>query len=310
MFDFFARRARPSPDQVREIEFITANPGLSSRCHWATIESQIASLKASSIRLRVDPGARRFSGTTRNVARLALDLSVLAGSGEVAVQIDGSSFKTTPAGPTLWLHRQGEAWTPGERPSPAFKGPHRNGPFKDAFRNRMIFVYGTAGTAEENAWAFQKARFDAECFQYQGNGSVEIVSDRDFDPAAEPDRGVILYGNATTNRTWAPLLGGSDVRVERGSITVGGTKLKGGDLACFFLKPRPGSGVACVGVVSGTGILGMRLTNTRPYLYAGYALPDLIVFDAAAASGGRGIPLAGFFGPDWRADSGEFVRGR
>ena len=308
MFDLFARRALPSSAEVREVEFVTANPGISARCHWAAIEAQIEAMTPSSIRLRVEPGARRFSGTTRNVARLSLDLSVLPGSGEIAVELDGQKMKAAAVDKTFWLYREGETWSAGERPSPSLKGPHRSGPFKDAFRNRMLFVYGTAGNAEENAWAFEKARFDAECFQYQGNGSVEIAADRDFDPAAEPDRGVILYGNAATNRAWAPLLGGSDVRVERGAVLVGEARFAGKDLACLFLKPRPKSDVACVGVVSGTGILGMRLTNTRPYLYAGYALPDLIVFDSGVAkAGGQGIRLAGFFGPDWKVESGEFL---
>jgi len=38
------------------------------------------------------------------------------------------------------------------------KGPQRYGTFKDAFNNRMIFVYGTSGTKEENEWSFNKAR--------------------------------------------------------------------------------------------------------------------------------------------------------
>jgi pimeloyl-ACP methyl ester carboxylesterase len=309
MFDFFARRALPAAEEVREVEFVTANPGISARCHWATIEAQVESLKLSSIRLRLDPGARRISGTTQNVARLALDLAVLPEAGEVTVDLDGQTLKVVPRDKTLWLYRRGETWAAGERPSPSLKGPHRSGPFKDAFRNDMIFVYGTAGNSEENAWAFQKARFDAECFLYQGNGSIEIVADKDFDPSAEPDRNVILYGNATTNKAWVPLLGDGDMRVERGIATVGETRLFGKDLACLFLKPRPNSDVACVGVVSGTGILGMRLTNTRPYLYAGYALPDLIIFDSGVnKSGGPGLKLAGFFGPDWKAASGEFLR--
>ena len=41
------------------------------------------------------------------------------------------------------------------------------------------------------------------------------MADRDFDPAAEPDRNVILYGNAATNEAWTPLLGGSPVRVDK-----------------------------------------------------------------------------------------------
>jgi len=310
MFDFFSRHTLPAPDEIREVEFVTVNPGISGRCHWAVIEAQVEPLKPSSVKLRLDPGAKRFLGTTQNVARLALDLSTLSETGEVTIQIDGQTLKTVPRDKTLWLYRKGETWSAGERPSPSLKGPHRSGPFKDAFRNRMIFVYGTVGNAEENAWAFQKARFDAECFQYQGNGCADIVADRDFDPASDPDRSVILYGNATTNKAWAPLLGDGDVRVERGSLVIGGTRFAGKDLACLFIKPRPKSDLACVGVVSGTGILGMRLTNARPYLYAGYALPDLIVFNAdVAKAGGQGIKLAGFFGPDWSVKSGEFLRG-
>jgi hypothetical protein len=54
--------------------------------------------------------------------------------------------------------------------------------------------------------------------------------------------------------------------------------------------------------------LGMRLTNTRPRLYAGYARPDHIVFNAdVAKSAGQGIKLAGFFGPNSGIASGEFL---
>ncbi len=172
----------------------------------------------------------------------------------------------------------------------------------------MIFVFGTRGTAEENAWAFGKARFDAEIFQYQGNGSVEIVSDRDFRPESDPDRNVILYGNASTNWAWKSLLAGCPVLIEKGFVKAGGKRIEGKDLACLFIRPRSDSGIACVGVVAGTGIQGMRLTNTRPYLTAGYALPDMIVFDADVGKGsGRGIRSAGFFGLDWSIESGEFI---
>jgi poly(3-hydroxybutyrate) depolymerase len=308
MFDFFGRHSLPRPENVREVEFATVNPGLSCQCRWARIEAQIVPLKLSSVHILVDPGMKRFSGTTDNVARLALELSALGQSDAVVIRLDGQELKTVPKGSTLWLYRNDSTWTVGDEPSPALKGPRRSGPFKDAFRNRMIFVYGTKGAAEENAWAFEKARFDAECFQYQGNGSVEVRADRDFDPASEPDRSVILYGNAVTNGAWKPLLGDSPVQVNKDFIAAGGRRIVGKDLACLFLRPRPKSASACVGVVSGTGILGMRLTNTRSYLYAGYALPDLVVFDSGVAKGGgEGVRLAGFFGLDWSLDGGEFL---
>lgn len=309
LFDFFARHARPPAGTVREVVFTTANPGVSASRHWARIEAQAVPLTASSIRLRVEPGARRFAGTTENVARLALDVAMMGRPEQVTVDLDGQSLPAAPRGGTLWLYRTAEKWTAGDPPSPALKGPRRNGPFKDAFRNRMLFVFGTTGNAEENAWAYAKARFDAEMFQYQGNGSVELRADRELDPAAEPDRNIILYGNAATNAAWKALLADSPVQVGRGFIQAGPERIAGRDLAALFLRPRPGSETACVGVVTGTGIAGLRLTNARPYLLAGYALPDLAVFDSRVGTpAGGGLRLAGFFGPDWGWAGGDFAR--
>jgi hypothetical protein len=128
----------------------------------------------------------------------------------------------------------------------------------------MIFVYGTQGTREENAWACDKARYDAETFWYRGNGSVEVIADVAFLPEAAAGRSVIIYGNANTNAAWPRLLGDSPVQVERGVIVAGEHELHGHDLACLFIRPRPDSDIACVGVVSGTGPAGMRLTNRLP----------------------------------------------
>ena len=57
------------------------------------------------------------------------------------------------------------------------KGAARYGTFKEAFRNRMVLVYGTAGNAEEKPWAFERARYDAEKLWYQGNGAVDVFAD-------------------------------------------------------------------------------------------------------------------------------------
>ena len=101
------------------------------------------------------------------------------------------------------------------------KNPGRNGPFKLAFQHHMMFVYGTKGTPEENAWAFTKARYDAETFWYRGNGSVDVVADSAFDSTKERDRSVILYGNADTNAAWGGLMAGSPVMVKNGQIRIG-----------------------------------------------------------------------------------------
>lgn len=307
MMDFLARHARPSLDQVREIEFLTFNPEVSSRCHWATVESQVVSMELSEIKLRVDPYARRFGGTTKNVEQLALDLSVLRPGASVVLELDGASLKVPSASGILRIRRVGDGWrVAGEIPAEQ-KNLRRAGPFRVGFNHRMVFVYGTKGSAEENAWAVAKARYDAESWWYRGNGAVDVVPDTAFDAGRDRDRSVVLFGNSETNSAWASLLGGSPVSVDRAGVRVGARVLAGSDLACLFLRPRPGSAVASVMVVSGTGVVGSRASNNLPYLQPMLGLPDLLVVGADTwESGFGGVRAAGFFGNDWSVERGDF----
>ena len=172
----------------------------------------------------------------------------------------------------------------------------------------MLFVVGTKGSPEENAWALRKARFDAENFWYRGNGFIQIVLDSSFDPAKDPNHNVVLYGNADTNAAWSALLGKGPVQVKSGSIVVGGRETKGDDLGCLFVRPRPGSHVASVGAVCGTGVKGMRLTDRLPFFVSGVGYPDCVLFGPEALTTGlTGVKAAGFFGNDWSVERGEFV---
>src|SRR5205807_3127387 len=75
MFDLFARHRLPEEESIRQVDFTTANPGVSSSCHWAAIEAQKHWLQLSTIHIRFDPGKHRFVGATENVARLSLDMT-------------------------------------------------------------------------------------------------------------------------------------------------------------------------------------------------------------------------------------------
>jgi dienelactone hydrolase len=311
LFDFFARHAMRPDESVRQINFSTCNPGVSAACHWLEIEQQVHALKLSMAAVRWDPGKRRFIGTTENIARLAFNLDHVKRGEALKVELDGQTLNKIPW-PTnvnrLWLENENGNWRVAFEPSPQQKGPQRSGPFKDAFRHRMIFVYGTKGTPEENAWAFAKARFDAESFWYRGNGSIDVIPDTGFNPRVEPDRGVILFGNADSNGAWPGLLGQSPVQVRRGEIRIGERALAGENQACLFLRPRPGSQVACVGAVSGTGLTGMKLNDRLNYFLSGIEYPDCTVIGSEMLElGAPGIRAAGFFGNDWSVQNGEFA---
>ena len=320
MFDLFARRRAPlmSGDEVREVDFRTPNPGVSSRCQWLTIDAQLRPLTISRAHVRFDPGLASYKGDTQNVARLRIELSPVphaqaAGTQRtIKVALDGA----TPGAVTVdadqhevWLYRESEtsSWRAGARPTPNLKRDRRTGPFKLAFANRMVFVYGTGGSEEENAATYAKARYDAEVWWYRANGSVDVVADADFSPATYAGRNVILYGNADTNSVWPVLLRDSPVEVRRGQVRVGNETETGEDLACLFVRPHPDSPDALVAAVGATGVVGTRLTNRLAYFTSGVGFPDWCVLGPEVLTSGLRVARgAGFFENDWslsRTDS-------
>ena len=314
MFDFFARHVRPGIERTRTVEFSTANPGISSRDGWLAIDAQERQLSLSTARLHLDPGLNQVQGTTVNVSRLAIDKGILRAHTTAGVELDSQKTEVRLDDiltGQIWFGKDHGKWHRVDPPSAAVKSARRNGTFKEAFRNRMALVYGTAGTPEENRWAFTRARYDAEKLWYQGNASVDVLPDTEFVPSKEPDRNVVIYGNSQTHRLWKALLPNCPVSVDRGRVVLGRKSVNRPDICCIFIRPRAGSEVASVGVVSGTGIEGLRLSHMVMYLEPGLGLPDLTAFTSdVMTSGDAGVVLTGFFGPDWSMESGEFVTGQ
>ncbi len=52
----------------------------------------------------------------------------------------------------------------------------------------------------------------------------------------------------------------------------------------------------------------MRLTERLPYFTSGIGYPDCIISGPdVLRTGDRGVKAAGFFGADWKVESGDFV---
>lgn len=326
LFDFLAQNTRPHSHTVHHIEFVTANPALSATCHWATIEQQVQGLQPSRIDLYLDPEKRVIRGTTENVAQLRIDL-VIPGHrpGEApqtlfepglpfTTEIDGDRLVNTSTSdhlvPIRFTRHDGHWYASSVAPGVAQrtweKGPHRGGPFAEAFRNHVRFVYATDGTPEENDWARNKARYDAETFWWRGNGSIDVIPDYEFvfDPTDE--RNVILYGNGDTNLAWQALFADCPVQVQRGGAQIGDRWIDGDEWAVLAIYPRPRSNRALVGIVSGTGLVGLNLTNRLSYFTPGVAYPDWIVIGPEMLqSGSEGVLGTGFYANDWTIDSAQ-----
>ncbi|GAB3801102.1 alpha/beta hydrolase [Spirosoma humi] len=302
LFDFFKWHKIGVDSTVNEIDFMTANPGISSTYRWASIEQQTQPLLYS--RIQLNRKGKAIAGITTNVALLKLALNEFAAKTPLTVTLDGTpaiTYTTVRAQDTLFLRRENGQWQPAQRPGVAQKGPHRNGTFKDAFNHRMVFVYGTKGTKEENDLNLQKARYDAETWYYRGNGAVDIIADTDFALTAYANRGVVLFGNATNNAAWKQLLADCPIQLERNRVRAGDQQWQGDDLAAYFVWPINGSATTSVAVIGGTGVKGMRAALANQYFAGASGFPDFMIFGLdMVQTGSKGVRMAGFFDNNWQ----------
>jgi len=304
LFEFLSKRTRGKGGHRDLLTFVTVDPSASSQCDWASVEQQALCLSPSRIDLTVSRDGRNTSigGTTDNVTHLRIDTTHpdVAAEGPVTVSLDGSDPVAIEG--IGHLHRAGEHWAASEPLNPNLKHPGRGGRLRSAWNHDVILVVGTTGTNEETRWNRGRARQDAERWWYRGNGLVEVIDDRDFDPASEVDRGVMLYGNADTNGAWDALLGTSPVQVGRHRVQIGERSLDG-PLAVAFVRPRPGSDTASVAAVTATGDTGHRLAATLPFFFSGVGWPDWMVIEPSALDlGEEGIVALGFFDNAWQLD--------
>ena len=304
LFDFFKARKIKASENIDEIEFYTGSPGVSATSHYVTILQQKKPFEISSFKLNKENGKLEIS--TKNTAILRINLQDAAVINDTLV-IDGQQLIITSK-KTIYLKNNSEKWMITEAPNPSEKGPHRNGGFKDAFRNNMVFVYGSNGSDEENEWYYNRAKFDAEKFWYRANGSVEIVEDRNFKASNYPDQNIIIYGNKSNNIIWNKLLKNCPIQVSNNTIKAGTKTLSGDKWGVLFIYPREDSNTASIGVISATGSLGMRGAYANDYLENGTTFPDLLIFDNTMMHEGiSGVKASGFFGNDWSFEKGDFI---
>ena len=280
-------------DQIRSsriprresIDFTTPSPAVSSHDEWVTVLEQDRALLPS--RVQID----RTEGKTVNVRALRIDQNF------DSLTLDSQPLGRVKKGSTL--EKVGSNWHI-DHLQEGQKSPTLSGPFKNVFQNHFVFVIGTHGTAEENAWAIKKAQFDAEMFEYRGNGSVDIVTDSQYNSGW--NRNVILYGNADTNSAWASLLRFSPIQVSRGKLKVGEKTLDRDDLTSLFVYPHKSRGHwILVGAISGTGLKGFETADRLNILTSGVAYPDWTIISSQVLKlGSEGVVAAGFFDNSWK----------
>jgi len=290
-FDMF-RRTRV-PVSAGEIEWVGADPGIDSQHFWAGVQQPLAYGERFEVRGRLRGENNVPSATTKNVRSLTLRLSG-------PVEIDGQRIEQHAGR----FQRVDGTWRAAEIP-PSEKHAGRCGPFKRAFNNRFVMVYGTKGNDTEDRTLYERARYDLHIWSYRGRGCAPLLSDTEFLAQRDgklADRNVILYGNQETNGAWSAVLAKScPIGAKRGKLTLRGKVFEGDDLGAVFVQPRAGSSLALVGVFADTGPKGARLGNTLLTFVSGVGYPDYAVFTSKILQDrDAGVLAAGWFDHAWR----------
>lgn len=295
LFEMIAKRKLDAFPKV--IDFTTPNPAASSLDAWVSILQQEHPLIPSRVKFERHEGGLLFAtGTTQNVAAISIRRPAEENR---AILLDGQPIGFE--GTEVSLKKVNGRWT-AAKVGDQEKNPLRGSPFKAIFNHRFVLVVGTKGTPEENAWAMNKARYDAESFTYRGNGSPEILTDKEFLRRKFGARNAILYGNATTNQAWKATLGKAPFTLERGRLTLGGKTFTTAGTSALILYPRAGTKENLVAVVGGIDLEGMKRTDRLPTIPSGVGYPDWTITNPTAPGQLLG---AGFFGNDWQYAPGE-----
>ena len=304
IFEFFKRQTIPMNKDVKEIDFHTATPAVSSTDYWLKLQQQIRPFDFSNINVKLDK--QQITVKTENVSIMELDLASLDLNGEITININDQTLKTTSDKKAILALKEGK-WAIIDEINTSQKYAERQGGFKFAFNNNVVFVYATGGSNLEHEWYLNRARFDAETFYYRGNGSIDVIADKEFSLDNYKDRNVIIYGNASNNSAWKLLLKDSPIQIDNQQIKIGDKVLKGNDLATYFVLPRKDSKTAMVGVVAGTSEKGMKATWANNYISGITGFPDVMIFKADLLLNGLpNMKVNGFFDNNWSAKTLEF----
>ena len=310
IFNFFKWHSIADDSVVNNIDFTTSSPGISSSYRWATVYQQLHPLQYSRIQLKRNRNARTITGSTENVLLLRFALNDFGAGADVKIMLDSTasvSYKTVSANDTIFVVKENNKWALTAKPDSFEKNPQRYGTFKEAFNHNMIFVVGTGGSNEERETTMNKAVYDAETWHYRGNGSVDMITDKEYDPQKHAGRNVILYGNATTNSVWKILLNDCPIQVSNNEIKAGSEKWNGNDLAAYFTWPQKDARLL-TGVVAATGAKGMKAAYANQYFAGGSGFPDFMIFSSDMLKGdNKAIKLAGFFDHQWKLSPAEYV---
>ena len=107
---------------------------------------------------------------------------------------------------------------------------------------------------------------------------------------------------------WEILLKDCPIQVHQNKVEFGHKTLEGKDWGAYFVYPRSDSKTASIGVITGSGLTGLKAAFANHYFQNSTHYPDVVIFNPDILNGSiQGVYCTGFFGNDWSIENGDFI---
>jgi len=191
---------------------------------------------------------------TTNVAALALDLTKLGRSAQVV--LDGQ-----PAQPLAgqFVRAANGRWRAGQ-PSPGMKRHGLSGPLDDFQFDRFLFVYGTAGTAAENALL---AKLGKKLADWGLGATFNVKADRDVTDADLHEAHLIVIGTPSSNSLLGKLAKDVPLVWSSTGLQLGKVSVAGAGAGACLIYPNPLAPERYLVILTGVDEAGYQVWNAR-----------------------------------------------
>ncbi|MDB5333941.1 MAG: alpha/beta hydrolase: peptidase or carbohydrate esterase [Phycisphaerales bacterium] len=316
--EILARGRNPLPDKIRFTTWTLRY----NRMYWVTMDALQHHWQRARVDAEITRGTDRkatgISAVTQNVAAITLAISpahspFLAGN-KIGVVIDGDAVNDITAaadgGATIHLFREGGHWHRLAEPNRSLRKQHGlQGPIDDAFMDRFLIVRPTGQPIHERTgkWAAAECDHAIEHWFKQFRGHPMVKNDVDVTDADLAQGNVVVFGDPSSNKVLARLIGRLPVRWTQETVTLGERNFAADRYVPVMIYPNPLHPDHYVVLNSGF--------TYREYDYLNNArqtpkLPDYAIIDVSTSRTSQSpgdVAAAGFFGEAWEllADDGK-----
>ncbi len=285
-FELFKTARLKDANDVKLVNFVTADLGIHSELYWVKLHSQINTMTLT--KFNAEYSEDKMECKVENLG--VFELLNFSGPRTLrTVRINEQTISVDQSKPNVYVRNTAGIWAQSSTGN--FEKPMLHG-FKAVWDCQMAFIIGSTGTKEEIRWMLAKARYDSEMSWYRGNATPEIITDVELSLQKDKKRNFIVYGSESSNGAFA-------------NIATTFSK-QSNDWKTKLRKPNSvflgicKFGTQQIGFIGGSDLQSMKASERLPVFGPGVGVPDLIIANPDIWIAGNGaVREARFWNPNW-----------